>query len=231
MNSIHKGEIVSVQSFGAFVRLGDGDKYKDGLLHISRLSASGRVDKVEDVVNQGDKCIVKVCDIKAEDGKYSVDMRFVNQRTGEDQDSNNVLAGSSGGGKGGGKGGSGPPPITIGAVQNTTCSKCGAKGHMARECFNRAGSQYDLIEDPLDEPNDQRYVDDLPPSKESRKAVEEALWTQMKKHRPDLATSSSSDSSSSKAKKKQKKKEKKAKKKDKKQKKKREEVAEKGKQS
>merc|ERR1712079_595224 len=148
------------------------------------------------MLSEGEKVIVKVCDIKEAEGKYSVDMRFVNQRTGEDLDPNNVQADSKGGGKGGGKG---AEPIRLGSVYNTTCSKCGAKGHFARECFSSAGGgKYDLLEEPPEPVNDGPA--DRPPSKESRRAVEDALWNQMKKHRPDLAAvamTSSSDSDSS----------------------------------
>jgi len=48
------------------------------------------------------------------------------------------------GAKGGGKG---PEPIRIGAVQATTCSKCGARGHMARECWAGGGKNYDLVDE------------------------------------------------------------------------------------
>jgi polyribonucleotide nucleotidyltransferase len=46
-------------NFGAFVELLPG---KDGMVHISRLGA-GRVNKVEDEVNIGDKVLVKVIEI------------------------------------------------------------------------------------------------------------------------------------------------------------------------
>merc|ERR1712008_457521 len=44
-----------------------------------------------------------------------------------------------------------PEPIRIGAVQATTCSRCGARGHAARECFADAGVHYELLEEPPDE--------------------------------------------------------------------------------
>merc|ERR1712048_987975 len=141
--SIHKGTVVSIRDYGAFVRLGDGSEYKDGLLHVSRVSASGRVDKVDDVVSQDETVYVKVVEIKEEEGKYSLDMRFVNQTTGEDKDPNNVQV-DAGGGKG--KGGK-ADPIRIGAVQAVTCTRCGARGHFAKECFAASGKQYDLVEE------------------------------------------------------------------------------------
>mmetsp|Transcript_73358 Transcript_73358/g.174756 ORF Transcript_73358/g.174756 Transcript_73358/m.174756 type:complete len:338 (-) Transcript_73358:63-1076(-) len=141
LHSIHKGTVVSVQSFGCFVRLGDGSKYKDGLLHISRLS-QGRVEKVEEVVATEDIVWVKVVEVREEEGKFSVDMRYVGQKDGEDKDPNNTQIDA--GGKGKGK----PPPIRIGAVQATTCSRCGARGHSARECWAAGGTHYELLEEP-----------------------------------------------------------------------------------
>ena len=59
VGEIHDGEVVRIMNFGAFVKLPGG---KDGLVHISKL-ANERVEKVEDVVNIGDKITVKVTDI------------------------------------------------------------------------------------------------------------------------------------------------------------------------
>lgn len=53
------GTVVRTTSFGAFVELAPG---KDAMIHISRLKKE-RVEKVEDVVNVGDKVKVKVFDI------------------------------------------------------------------------------------------------------------------------------------------------------------------------
>ena len=52
----YEGEVVNIQSFGAFVKLTPN---KDGLLHISRV-ANGRVGAVEDVLSEGDTVKVKV---------------------------------------------------------------------------------------------------------------------------------------------------------------------------
>ena len=56
---IYEGEVVRIMNFGAFVQLAPN---KDGLIHISKLSKE-RVEKVEDVVNIGDKVKVKVLEI------------------------------------------------------------------------------------------------------------------------------------------------------------------------
>ncbi|WP_281950459.1 polyribonucleotide nucleotidyltransferase [Nitrosophilus kaiyonis] len=57
---ILKGKVKRIANFGAFVELPGGI---DGLLHISKLS-SGRVEKVEDVVNIGDEVEVEVLNQK-----------------------------------------------------------------------------------------------------------------------------------------------------------------------
>lgn len=57
--AIYEGEVVRIMNFGAFVQIAPN---KDGLIHISKLSRE-RVEKVEDVVNIGDKVKVKVLEI------------------------------------------------------------------------------------------------------------------------------------------------------------------------
>ena len=59
VGDIYEGEVVRIMNFGAFVQLAPN---KDGLIHISKLSKE-RVEKVEDVVNIGDKVKVKVLEI------------------------------------------------------------------------------------------------------------------------------------------------------------------------
>jgi polyribonucleotide nucleotidyltransferase len=55
---------------------------KDGLVHISQL-APRRVQKVTDVVKEGDKVRVKLLGFD-ERGKVRLSMRMVDQQTGED---------------------------------------------------------------------------------------------------------------------------------------------------
>ena len=56
MGKIYKGKVVKIMEFGAFVNfLGK----QDGLVHISQL-AGKRVNKVSDVVKEGDEVAVKV---------------------------------------------------------------------------------------------------------------------------------------------------------------------------
>ena len=54
------GTVVKTTAFGAFVSLLPG---RDGLVHISKLGGGKRIDKVEDVVNVGDKIQVEIADI------------------------------------------------------------------------------------------------------------------------------------------------------------------------
>lgn len=59
VGEVYLGKVVRVEKFGAFVNLIKG---KDGLVHISQL-ANERVNKVEDVVKEGDEVLVKVTEI------------------------------------------------------------------------------------------------------------------------------------------------------------------------
>lgn len=76
---IYDGKVVKTVDFGAFVNfLGP----RDGLVHISEM-AEGRVEKVSDIVNEGDEVKVKLIGID-DRGKVKLSMRVVNQETGED---------------------------------------------------------------------------------------------------------------------------------------------------
>ncbi len=79
VGQIYEGTVVKVMDFGAFVNFFGS---KDGLVHISQL-APRRVQKVTDVVKEGDK--VKVNLLGFDDrGKVRLSMKIVDQQTGED---------------------------------------------------------------------------------------------------------------------------------------------------
>jgi polyribonucleotide nucleotidyltransferase len=59
VGEIYEGTVMRIMPFGAFIEILPG---KEGLLHISKM-AKGRVEKVEDVMNIGDKVEVKVTEI------------------------------------------------------------------------------------------------------------------------------------------------------------------------
>ncbi|MBT4710564.1 MAG: S1 RNA-binding domain-containing protein, partial [Alphaproteobacteria bacterium] len=74
---IYEGKVVKTLDFGAFVNfIGT----RDGLVHISELTPS-RVEKVTDVVNEGDQVWVKVLAVD-DRGKVRLSMKVVDQVTG-----------------------------------------------------------------------------------------------------------------------------------------------------
>ena len=76
---IYEGKVVKVVDFGAFVNyMGN----KDGLVHISEL-ADHRVDKVTDIIQEGDAVKAKLIGID-DRGKVKLSVRMVDQETGED---------------------------------------------------------------------------------------------------------------------------------------------------
>ncbi len=81
---IYQGKVVKVVDFGAFVNfIGN----RDGLLHISELSKK-RVEKVTDVVNEGDLVWVKVLALD-DRGKIRLSIKLINQETGEEIEEDN----------------------------------------------------------------------------------------------------------------------------------------------
>ncbi len=64
----NSAKVVKTTTFGAFVELTKG---VDGLLHISNLS-TGRVDKVEDVINRGDVVDVRVVEVDRARGRVGL---------------------------------------------------------------------------------------------------------------------------------------------------------------
>ncbi|WP_286830036.1 MULTISPECIES: polyribonucleotide nucleotidyltransferase [Kordiimonas] len=79
VGTIYKGKVVRIMDFGAFVNFMGS---RDGLVHISEL-VEERVEKVTDVVNEGDEVYVKCLEIDGR-GKVRLSMRVVNQETGEE---------------------------------------------------------------------------------------------------------------------------------------------------
>jgi polyribonucleotide nucleotidyltransferase len=79
VGQIYEGTVVKVMDFGAFVNFFGS---KDGLVHISQL-APQRVNKVTDVVKEGDKVKVKLLGFD-DRGKVRLSMKVVDQATGED---------------------------------------------------------------------------------------------------------------------------------------------------
>uniref|UniRef100_A0A3B4X9C6 Zinc finger CCHC domain-containing protein 17 n=1 Tax=Seriola lalandi dorsalis TaxID=1841481 RepID=A0A3B4X9C6_SERLL len=153
--SISKGEVVSVQTYGAFVRL-PGYK-KEGLVHVSEMSAT-RVENASEIVDVGEQVWIKVIgkEIRGDKVKLSFSMKAVNQGTGRDLDPNNVMAEQDARRRKQFRDQTGNR-ITLEAVLNTTCSKCGCKGHFTKDCFSAPGLQYALLPEEDDaEPRQQQ---------------------------------------------------------------------------
>ena len=72
IGKIYEGKVVKLMDFGAFVNFMGS---KDGLVHISQLK-NERVEKVSDVINEGDVVKVKVLDIDSR-GKVKLSMKEV----------------------------------------------------------------------------------------------------------------------------------------------------------
>ncbi len=64
VGKLYQGKVVKIMDFGAFVEIFPGT---DGLVHISQL-APDRVNKVTDVLNEGDEVLVKVLEV-GKDGR------------------------------------------------------------------------------------------------------------------------------------------------------------------
>jgi polyribonucleotide nucleotidyltransferase len=79
VGKVYNGKVVNMVDFGAFVNFMGG---KDGLVHVSEIR-NERVEKVTDVLTEGQEVKVKVLEIDPR-GKVRLSMRVVDQETGEE---------------------------------------------------------------------------------------------------------------------------------------------------
>ncbi|MBA4763773.1 polyribonucleotide nucleotidyltransferase [Sphingomonas sp.] len=79
VGKVYNGKVVNLVDFGAFVNFMGG---KDGLVHVSEIK-NERVEKVSDVLSEGQEVKVKVLEIDQR-GKVRLSMRVVDQETGEE---------------------------------------------------------------------------------------------------------------------------------------------------
>jgi len=75
VGAVYEGKVTRMMTFGVFVEFLPG---KEGLVHISKM-AWGRVDKVEDVVKEGDIVKVKVLELDSQ-GRINLSMRDCMER-------------------------------------------------------------------------------------------------------------------------------------------------------
>ena len=72
VNSVHPGEVVNVMSYGAFVKLEPGI---EGLVHISEMSWTKRVNHPNELVNIGDKIDVMILGVDPQGQQLSLGMK------------------------------------------------------------------------------------------------------------------------------------------------------------
>jgi polyribonucleotide nucleotidyltransferase len=73
VGEVYKGKVKSITNFGAFVEIIPG---KDGLLHISEINWD-RVEKVEDVLKEGEMIDVKLIEVDAKTGKLKLSRKVL----------------------------------------------------------------------------------------------------------------------------------------------------------
>src|SRR5205085_2140529 len=73
-------EVVNIMSYGAFVKLEEG---VEGLVHISEMSWTKRINHPSEVVSQGQKARVKVLEINKEKQEISLGMKQVEENPWE----------------------------------------------------------------------------------------------------------------------------------------------------
>ena len=74
---IYEGKVAKLMDFGAFVTISPG---KDGLVHVSQIS-NDRVEKVSDVLKEGDIVKVKVLEVDKQ-GRIRLSMKAVAEGEG-----------------------------------------------------------------------------------------------------------------------------------------------------
>ena len=82
--SFHAGTVVRLDTFGAFVTLGDG---VDGLLHISKLGSGKRINHPREVVKEGEQIEVKIESIDRSSRRISLALAGPARAAAEEEDS------------------------------------------------------------------------------------------------------------------------------------------------
>ncbi|XP_066191124.1 zinc finger CCHC domain-containing protein 17 [Sylvia atricapilla] len=196
--SIFQGEVAAVTDYGAFIKI-PGCR-KQGLVHRTHMS-SCRVDKPSEIVDVGDKVWVKLIgkEMKDDKLKLSLSMKVVHQGTGKDLDPNNVSLDQDERKKRTFRDYT-SQKITLEAVLNTVCKKCGCKGHFAKECFMQpGGTKYSLIPEEEEEEGaaagreGDKKISQAEESSKKRKKEKK----KKRKHKARQSSESDSDSSTS----------------------------------
>ncbi len=80
VNAIVRGQVVSIQDYGAFIQLEEGI---EGLVHISEMTWNKRIKNPSKIVNVGDVVEAQVLDIDLEQKRISLGMRQLEQNPWE----------------------------------------------------------------------------------------------------------------------------------------------------
>jgi polyribonucleotide nucleotidyltransferase len=80
VGEIYKGKVVKIMDFGAFVNFFGS---RDGLVHISQLTAKGRPNSPSEIVKEGQEVYVKLLGYD-DRGKVRLSMKVVDQQTGKE---------------------------------------------------------------------------------------------------------------------------------------------------
>jgi small subunit ribosomal protein S1 len=80
MGSVHEAEVVNIMSYGAFCKLQEG---VEGLVHISEMSWTKRINHPSEVVTQGQHVKVKVLEINKDKQEISLGMKQVEENPWE----------------------------------------------------------------------------------------------------------------------------------------------------
>jgi small subunit ribosomal protein S1 len=80
VGSVHEAEVVNIMSYGAFCKLEEG---VEGLVHISEMSWTKRINHPSEVVTQGQRAKVKVLEINKDKQEISLGMKQVEENPWE----------------------------------------------------------------------------------------------------------------------------------------------------
>jgi small subunit ribosomal protein S1 len=80
VGSVHEAEVVNIMSYGAFCKLQEG---VEGLVHISEMSWTKRINHPSEVVTQGQQVKVKVLEINKDKQEISLGMKQVEENPWE----------------------------------------------------------------------------------------------------------------------------------------------------
>ena len=80
VGSVHEAEVVNIMSYGAFTKLEEG---VEGLVHISEMSWTKRINHPSEVVSQGQKVKIKILEINKDKQEISLGMKQVEENPWE----------------------------------------------------------------------------------------------------------------------------------------------------